>query len=307
MSTNRHLYFKTEASQCQAHVSFDCNTVFLNSVCNVYDVPDARSVDNSRTERLRPDVCTKGRPILDIEIFGYRGTGLLDTAAKRSVVGSMLYSLLLKLGQPMRSSVMTVKLADGVVRDVTVRLVDVVVMLAGASIPITFVIFPDAVNNETLLGIDFIRKAGLVIDIFNETWFTADQPQVIHPLRCEKSRNFIGCASADMLRSDEGMMRSPPERASLAQTLQEYEDIFREGGGPTSFAEHRIDTGTHPPIAVPPYRLTPAKKEVMEAEINKMLTEGVIEEWGVAARRVSDRVRQPPSDFGGTKLLNHRA
>ncbi|XP_068632011.1 uncharacterized protein, partial [Battus philenor] len=181
MSTNRHLYSKTE--QCQAHVSFDCNTVFLNSVCNVYDVPDARSVDNSRTERLRPDVCTKGRPILDIEMFGYRGTGLLDTAAKRSVAGSTLYSLLLKLGQPMRSSVMTVKLADGVVRDVTVRLVDVVVMLAGASIPITFIIFPDAVNNETLLGIDFIRKAGLVIDIFNETWFTADQPQVIHPLR----------------------------------------------------------------------------------------------------------------------------
>ncbi|XP_068622839.1 uncharacterized protein [Battus philenor] len=122
----------------------------------------------------------------------------------------------------------------------------------------------DAVNNETLLGIDFIRKAGLVIDNFNETWFTADQPQVIHPLRCEKSRNFIGCASADMLRSDEGMMLSPPERASLAQTLQEYEDIFREGGGPTSFAEHRIDTGTHPPIAVPPYRLTPAKKESIE-------------------------------------------
>ncbi|GBP95037.1 Retrovirus-related Pol polyprotein from transposon 297 [Eumeta japonica] len=55
-----------------------------------------------------------------------------------------------------------------------------------------------------------------------------------------------------------------------------FED--RRRGGPTPFAEHRIDTGDHPPIAVPPYRLTPAKKAIMEAELDKMLCENVIEE-----------------------------
>ncbi|PZC74189.1 hypothetical protein B5X24_HaOG208204 [Helicoverpa armigera] len=49
-------------------------------------------------------------------------------------------------------------------------------------------------------------------------------------------------------------------------------------GEPTPFAEHHIDTGDHPPIAVPPYRVTPAKKEVMRIELDKMLAECVIEE-----------------------------
>ncbi|GBP22265.1 RNA-directed DNA polymerase homolog [Eumeta japonica] len=35
--------------------------------------------------------------------------------------------------------------------------------------------------------------------------------------------------------------------------------------GSTPFAENRIDTGDHPPHAVPPYSLTPAKKSIMES------------------------------------------
>ncbi|GBP43810.1 hypothetical protein EVAR_82241_1 [Eumeta japonica] len=51
----------------------------------------------------------------------------------------------------------------------------------------------------------------------------------------------IECASTDVLRIDEGTMLFPPERDDLARLLQEYQDIFTQGGGPTSFAEHRID------------------------------------------------------------------
>ncbi|GBP58568.1 hypothetical protein EVAR_40851_1 [Eumeta japonica] len=70
----------------------------------------------------------------------------------------------------------------------------------------------------------------------------------------------------------------PARKDDLARLLQEYQDIFTQGGGPTPFAEHRIDTGDHSPIAVPPYRLTPAKKAIMEVELDKMLCENVIEE-----------------------------
>ncbi|GBP63067.1 Dynein heavy chain 3, axonemal [Eumeta japonica] len=79
---------------------------------------------------------------------------------------------------------------------------------------------PRALSNIRQLSIDFIRKAGLIINLSTNTWLTADRPHVIYPLRNIKI-------------------------------------FLHKGGGPTTFAEHRIDTGDHPPIAVPPYRLIP--------------------------------------------------
>ncbi|CAK1601035.1 unnamed protein product [Parnassius mnemosyne] len=72
---------------------------------------------------------------------------------------------------------------------------------------------------------------------------------------------------------------SESERSRLANLLGEYSDVFDVVGEPTPFAEHHIDnTGNHPPIAAPPYRVTPAKKEIMRAKLDKTLADGVIEE-----------------------------
>ncbi|GBP68444.1 hypothetical protein EVAR_56706_1 [Eumeta japonica] len=170
-----------------------------------------------------------GRPILGIKVLGITGTGLIDTAAKRSIAGSSLYALLVKRGQKFRSSKMIVKLADGSVNNINVKLADVIVTLKHLNIPLTFIILPNSSNNETLLGIDFIRKAGLIINLSTNTWLTADRPHVIYPLRCETSVHTIECASTDVLRIDEGTMLSPPERDDLARLLQEYQDILHKG------------------------------------------------------------------------------
>ncbi|GBP03821.1 hypothetical protein EVAR_98822_1 [Eumeta japonica] len=165
---------------------------------------------------------------LGIKVLGITGTGLIDTAAKRSIAGSSLYALLVKRGQKFRSSKMIVKLADGSVNNINVKLADVIVTLKHLNIPLTFIILPNSSNNETLLGIDFIRKAGLIINLSTNTWLTADRPHVIYPLRCE-TVHTIECASTDVLRIDEGTMLSPPERDDLARLLQEYQDIFTQG------------------------------------------------------------------------------
>lgn len=218
------------------------------------------------------------RPVLHICIQGQNGTALLDTAAKRSIAGYTLYALLKRLGRKFRAENMSVKLADGSVRNTEVLLTSVNVELGSLIVPIEFIIFPDALYNETLLGIDFITKAQLVVDFSNMTWFTAISPQDIHPLSCESPREPLSCASINLLRDDEGRCLTESERMRLAEVLGEYADIFEEVGEPTPFAEHRIDTGDHPPIAVPPYRLTPAKKEIMRAELDQMLAADVIEE-----------------------------
>ncbi|XP_060810231.1 uncharacterized protein LOC132904321 [Amyelois transitella] len=143
------------------------------------------------------------------------------------------------------SGSVNVKLADGVVHphEVLVATVNVTITV-DRSVRVDFMIFPDADNNDTLLGIDFLNAA----------------------------------VSSMTLRADEGLSLTQNQRQQLTELLQRHEDIFQLGGEATRFAEHHIDTGDHAPIAVPPYRLTPAKRSIMEAEINKMLKDGVIEE-----------------------------
>ncbi|GBP96010.1 hypothetical protein EVAR_103757_1 [Eumeta japonica] len=87
----------------------------------------------------------------------------------------------------------------------------------------------------------------------------------------------IECASTDVLRIEEGVILSPPERDDLARLLQEYQYIFTQRGGPTQFTEQRIDIGDHPPVAVTPYCVIPAKKAIMEV-LQDNLCESVIEE-----------------------------
>jgi len=91
-------------------------------------------------------------------------------------------------------------------------------------IPVEFVVFPDASNNETLLGIDFITKAKMVLNFSSMTWYTADRPQVIHPLLTESSREAVQCASVNLLREDEGTSLTHEERSSLEGLLGEYSD-----------------------------------------------------------------------------------
>lgn len=221
------------------------------------------------------------RPILEIQVNGIDGTALIDTAAKRCIAGCSLYALLLKQKFPFVVSNMLIKLADGSMQDTTVKLakVDVDVYKSRLTVPVTFVILPYATNNETLLGIDFITQAGLVLNFSAMTWHLPDTPQIVHQLKCEKARaRCIECCSTEFLRDDEGTMLATDERVSLANLLMCYDDVFSEKGECTPYAEHHLDTGDHLPIAVPPYRLTPAKRAVMETEINKMLSDGVIEE-----------------------------
>ncbi|GFV10507.1 hypothetical protein TNCV_4409881 [Trichonephila clavipes] len=49
-------------------------------------------------------------------------------------------------------------------------------------------------------------------------------------------------------------------------------------GEHTPFIEHSINTRNHLPVAVPPYRMNPSKKEILKQEIDRLLSEGIIEE-----------------------------
>ncbi|KAJ3655157.1 hypothetical protein Zmor_014294 [Zophobas morio] len=80
------------------------------------------------------------------------------------------------------------------------------------------------------------------------------------------------------LQANEGTGFTEPTRAKFDDLVDDFADAFEAHGPPTPYAEHRIDTGDHAPIAVPPYQLNATKKQLLKEEVEKMIQAQVIEE-----------------------------
>ncbi|TLM46157.1 hypothetical protein FEC26_18900, partial [Acinetobacter baumannii] len=244
----------------------DCDT--KGSKCNFEKINECVEIDNclnfnyctfegsvvaSVYDRESDDRYLHLRPIFKIQVLGKQGTALIDTAAKHCIAGHTLYALLLHKGHPLTPSTRRVKLADGHVRNMDVLTTILPVRLEHIVIDIPFIIFPDSNDNETLLGIDFINAAKVIIDFHRHEWYFSTDAKVHYKLLFEPMSRGVCIASSNMLRDDEGMHLQSAERQALSEFLIRHESIFTAGGGPTPFIEHCIDTGDHPPIAVPPY------------------------------------------------------
>lgn len=70
------------------------------------------------------------------------------------------------------------------------------------------------------------------------------------------------------------------EKDQVKNLLTEFEDIFMKPDGKlghTDLVEHNIDTGYENPIKIPPRRLSPKQKEIVDTELKKMLEQNIIE------------------------------
>ncbi|KMQ89375.1 dna rna polymerases superfamily protein [Lasius niger] len=88
------------------------------------DCPKCNKKEKADKSEVRSEFCLvdasvdeiqakyKNRPILDVEILGAKGTGLIDTAAKLSVAGHSLYKILVEKGQKFKKSNLRIGLAD---------------------------------------------------------------------------------------------------------------------------------------------------------------------------------------------------
>ena len=83
---------------------------------------------------------------------------------------------------------------------------------------------------------------------------------------------------------ERSMIELPEEEIpKLVKLLQGYEDVFMKTGEPlpgTTLTTHFIDTGSATPIRQPPRRTPYHQKPTVEAEVKKMLEEGIIEPAG---------------------------
>ncbi|GFX19981.1 retrovirus-related Pol polyprotein from transposon 17.6 [Trichonephila clavipes] len=182
--------------------------------------------------------------IIQISICNTEAAVCADTGATHSVAGEKLYHLLKQKGLNFEEKTMKMTLADGRTQTTEILTTSVDISIQGKVIPTELLILKNArapPNINALLTVD---------------------PE---PHLCQ-------------LRKNEGTHLSLPQREEINSLLEKYEECFQPGGEPTPFIEHRINTRNHLPVAVPPYRMNPSKKEILKQEIDRLLSEGIIEE-----------------------------
>lgn len=223
------------------------------------------------------------RAIVEVSAAGRRGVAVLDSGATHSLASSGLYTILRDSGVQFTESQYNFGLADGSKHVSQVLCCNTSIELEGRQIPVSFTVLPNA-DNKTLLGIDFMKEAGIIIDIARASWSFSDTSNVLHPfvlkydLSCDAElmqSDAVGVA----LRDDEGLKLTADQRVQLNRLLEEHVEVFAENGPATDFALHCIKVKENQqPIACPPYRLSPRKKDLLNKELQKLLENDVIEE-----------------------------
>lgn len=303
-------------------------------------------------------------PTISIDIMGKEGYAYIDTAARTSIASAQLYKLLVDADVQFTETTANISLADGTEKHQKLLVATVDVTVGKRTLPITLTVLADAKDNRTLLGIDFLESAGIILHLPQRTWSFIDKPdemfEFLHlrnesVLKAAKKIDFGDDGLSDfllwannlhmlsplpatpspsrdeecspvkkprwklikidtpprpvrprepadanstidprieylpinpmsfysfdlLLNPNEGQLLSSNEKTHLNKLLTEFHDIFEKNNKATTYSEHRIDTGNHPPIAVKPYRLSPARQQQLRDKLDEMISNDIIEE-----------------------------
>lgn len=120
-----------------------------------------------------------------------------------------------------------------------------------------------------LLGMDFLKSLGIVIDTAAGLWWFRDQPENTSSFLTEPSSRPFEVA---------GLKRLAPEEAKQLDYLLEKEVGSMDSSiGMTRLTEHLINVGDHPPIKQRAYPVSPVIQDEINKEVDRMLQEDIIE------------------------------
>ncbi|GBL86141.1 hypothetical protein AVEN_89166-1 [Araneus ventricosus] len=206
--------------------------------------------------------------LLDIRIGDIHGGVCADTGATRSIAGELMFNSLRERGVNFQKMEVTTALADGSRTTMEDYTAQVSIDIEGRTVPIEMLALPKAKGNRILLGTDCLEKSGIVLDLKNKRWYFSDKP---HHKMCFKEDLDVNSlqtagriiAKSCHLREDEGTPLTPDQRDKMSCLLEKFDNVFKPGGDPTPYMEHHINTEKHPPVSVPPHRMSPMKKELL--------------------------------------------
>ncbi|GFU22584.1 retrovirus-related Pol polyprotein from transposon 412 [Trichonephila clavipes] len=224
--------------------------------------------------------------LLDIEVYEATGTVCADTGASQSLGGELMFKFLRNRGQKFSEFPLAMCLADGQQSTSLVQKATVPITVGGRTFEIDLIFLPQAKGNRTLLGVDFLRTSGIVMDMRNNFWYFGDKPSFRIPF--SKDVPLPVDDSPVEINSSSCPTNSIPNEIPLhSNTVDETEtnDLhFREEEGQALNVEERNDLmvllneSDHPPVSTAPYRLSPNRKEHLRKEIDNLLAHNIIEE-----------------------------
>lgn len=223
------------------------------------------------------------RPVVEIDINNSHGLAFIDTGAKSSVAGATLRKLLLQRHVPYEARTMLMTLADGKERLVEAFIFKVDVVLKHKVVPISLISVAEHENSRTLLGIDFIKAAKMLLDITSNEWAFKESPDITYPFIQEvEYKLHAAINTVDFtelhLREDEGTSLDSEQRNQFNLLLSKNHILFSPNIEATPFAEHTIKLLDDVPTSVPPYRMPDTKKKILRQELDQLLDNGIIEE-----------------------------
>ena len=195
---------------------------------------------------------TDPRPFTDVEIFGERIKGLMDSGASISVLGTGSLKFLENNKIKFKPLTSSVKTASGAALAILGK-IETSIFWRNQYKTITLYIAPE-LRQQLYLGFDFFQLFGL--DRFLVEEVNGDEEVVdvkSHQLNFE-------------------------EKSQLQKVIDMFPSSFKMGLGETHLIKHFIDTGEARPIKRRHYPISPAKERLLFVELDRMKSLGVIEE-----------------------------
>ncbi|GFQ99638.1 uncharacterized protein TNCT_352931 [Trichonephila clavata] len=103
--------------------------------------------------------------VIVLKVFGEKITVCADTGAFHTIAGEKLFKFLQEHGITFTNKVISFMMADGIRQFITALRTVVDLYIEGKVIPTEFLVLPEAKGNKTLLGLDFLNAAGIVLDV----------------------------------------------------------------------------------------------------------------------------------------------
>ncbi|GBM08922.1 hypothetical protein AVEN_57464-1 [Araneus ventricosus] len=142
--------------------------------------PTEPKVESSRFKYLEASfrfVTTAPVSTVYLRVNGIFGKACVDTGSSHSIAGEALYTLLKDEGAKFRNGTMCISLADGQHPTENALITTVTLQIEGRNFDKELIALPNAKTNRTLLGNDFLKRSGIMLDLKNQQWFFNNMPR----------------------------------------------------------------------------------------------------------------------------------
>ena len=197
------------------------------------------------------------RPYLSVKIFGKTFLGLLDSGASRTILGNSGWNTLKSFDLTLLPSpIQHCTVANG--ESCPVLGILCVPVVVERRVVLTEMLVMPSLPHSLILGVDFWKKLGIIPNVLHGGWTFGDKAKL----------EVASVTDQDHLDST--------QTSRLSMLLKDIFSVMKPTLGCTDLVEHEIRTAAEP-IKQRYYPISPALQRHVDAELDTMLSEGVVE------------------------------